>query len=134
MQMDLMVVVTKTKARSSSHGETVRGRIRRYRTAKALTQAQLGAAVGISQRLVAYYETQGGSPSPDLLMAFAEALGVTTNALLGVDRVRGAEPMSGGSLRLWKRFRRLEELPENDRKTILKMIDTLADNTHRNRR
>ncbi len=135
MRIDLMVAMARTKrrVRATTQAETVGDRIRRYRKAKAWTQTQLGEAVGISQRLVAYYEAQGGSPSPDLLMSFAEALGVTTNALLGVDRTRGAEPMTAGSLRLWKRFRRLEQLPEHDRKTVLKMIDTLAENASRKR-
>ena len=96
--------------------------------AKGLTQTELGKRVGLSQRLMTYYETQGGSPSPDLLTRFAKELGVSVNVLMGVaPEPRAASRPDPDSVRLWRRFRRLEELPENDRKTVLKMIDALAE-------
>ena len=42
--------------------------------------------VGVSQRLMTHYETQGGSPSPDLLIRFAEALEVSVPVLMGPTR------------------------------------------------
>jgi len=76
--------------------ETIGERIRRYRKAKGLTQTELGDMVGLSQRLMTYYETQGGSPSADLLARFSAALGVPMNVLLGVDldSRRAASPAS----------------------------------------
>jgi len=114
--------------------ETIGERIRRYRKAKGLTQTELGDMVGLSQRLMTYYETQGGSPSADLLARFSAALGVPMNVLLGVDldSRRAASP-APGSVRMWRRFQRLEQLPEQDRKTVLKMIDALAERTTRRR-
>jgi transcriptional regulator with XRE-family HTH domain len=90
--------------------------------------------MGISQRLVAYYEAQGGSPSPEILVKFADALGVSTNTLLGVDRgVRAADRPNPESVRVWRRFRRVQELPEGDRKTVLRMIDAFVEGSRRKR-
>jgi transcriptional regulator with XRE-family HTH domain len=109
-------------------GESLGDRLRRFRKAKGLTQTELGEIVGISQRLMTYYETQGGKPSADLLARFAEALDVSTDVLLG--RVQPNDPRASAApetLRLWRRFRRIEDVPARDQKTILKMIDALAD-------
>jgi transcriptional regulator with XRE-family HTH domain len=103
-------------------------RLRRFRKAKGLTQTELGDLVGISQRLVTYYETQGGNPPADVLARLSEALDVSTDVLLGLatpnDPRASAAPET---LRLWRRLRRIEDVPPQDQKTILKMIDALAD-------
>lgn len=113
---------------SSPPSETFGARLRRFRQAKGLTQLQLGKGAGISKRMVAYYEIQGGTPAPELLVRLAEALEVTTDALAGRKSApRRDEPISPESLRLWRRVKRIEELPLHDRKTILKMIDAMAD-------
>ena len=113
-------------------GETFGERLRRFRLAKGLTQLALGQRLGISKRMVAYYEIQGGSPAPDLLVKLADALDVTTDTLSG--RKPGGRqqgPLTPESLRLWRRVKRIEELPLHDRKTILKMIDAMAESVSR---
>lgn len=116
------------RARKPASTETLGERIRRFRKAKGLTQTELGAIVGVSQRLMTYYEAQGGTLGADLLARFAEALDVSTDVLLGLESSGDArETASSDTLRLWRRLRRIEEIPPQDQKTILKMIDTLAD-------
>ncbi len=106
--------------------ETTGQQVRRRRLARGLAQAVLGKAVGLSERMVAYYEAQGGVPSAELLRKFADALDVSTDALLGRTATRRESPEPQINLRLWRRVRRIEELPSHDRKTILKMIDAMA--------
>ena len=111
--------------------ESTGQRIRRLRRAKGLSQETLGQRVGLSQRMMAYYEIQGGIPSADLLRKLADALGVSTDMLLGraSEPHRAAPPTS--NLRLLKRLMRVEELPSHDRKMILKLIDTMANEVRR---
>jgi hypothetical protein len=45
--------------------------------------------------------------------------------------VAGTSP---DSVRVWKRFRRIQELPESDRKTALRMIDAFVEGASRKRR
>lgn len=127
-----MQIVGRRKKVESPDRAAFGDRLRQLRKSQALTQTELGERMGISQRLVAYYEAQGGSPSPELLVRFAEALGVSTSELLGVT-ARASERPNPDSVRLWRRFRRVQELPEGDRKTIFRMIDTFVEGSRRKR-
>jgi transcriptional regulator with XRE-family HTH domain len=129
-----MQIVGRRKKMGSPDRVVFGDRLRQLRKEQGLTQTALGERMGISQRLVAYYEAQGGSPSPELLVKFADALGVSTNTLLGVDRsVRAADRPNPESVRVWRRFRRVQELPEGDRKTVLRMIDAFVEGSRRKR-
>lgn len=114
--------------RTPPAGETFGERLRRLRAARGLTQLELGRTVGLSQRMVAYYEVQGGTPGPELLARMAEALGVSADALVGRDRTSRKHAVPAReNLRLWRRLQRISELPPHDRKAILRMIETMAD-------
>lgn len=119
------------KRKTSATDDSVGSRIRRFRLAKGLSQVELGKSVGISQRMVTYYETEGICPPPDLLLRLAEALDVTTDELLGNADRPEASKAAPDSLRLWRRLKKLEELPAHDQNSILKMIDALAEQASR---
>lgn len=109
--------------------ETLGDRIRRYRLAKGLTQAELAKLVGASQRMINYYEVHGVSPSPDLLVKIADALDVSIDELFGRKpraRREAAAP-AGESLRRRRRLKRIEELSRDDQAALLRMMDALAD-------
>jgi len=59
-------------------------RLAELRRAAGLTQVELAEAVGISQRMVAYYESAEDYPLAQLLRHLSRVLGVTTDELLGV--------------------------------------------------
>jgi hypothetical protein len=89
----------------------------------------------VSQRVVTYYEVRGVSPTPELLIKLADALGVSTDMLLGRKALpRQVAVLSEGSLRRWRRLKRLEELPRHDQMAVLKMIDALADRAAKRKR
>lgn len=60
------------------------------RRANGLTQAQAADASGITQTALSRYETGERKPESDILERLAGALGVTSDLLLGADRIRGA--------------------------------------------
>jgi transcriptional regulator with XRE-family HTH domain len=126
-------VVTKKK-RVAPAKQSLGDRIRRYRLEKGLTQTQLGKEIGVSQRVVAYYEVKGISPPPELLVRIADALKVSTDTLLG--RKKGADTSGGrepaGNVRRQRHLKRLDELPLYDRKAIFRIIDALADRHAKN--
>ena len=86
---------TTRPAAKKKSAETLGDRIRRFRKVKGLTQTELGEIVGVSQRLMTYYETQGGHPSADLLARFAEAHDVYTDVLHG--RTNAEDPRAAAS-------------------------------------
>lgn len=126
-----------TRKKATPTRETLGDRIRRQRLAKALTQAELGTEIGVSQRVVAYYENKGSSPRPEVLARIADVLDTSVDALLGRRKAasNGAvtkEPER--DVRHQRHLKRLDELPLNDRKAIFRIIDALASRNAKRRR
>lgn len=107
-------------------------RLAALRQARGLTQDELGASVGISNRMIAYYERQDAQPPGAILVELARALHVSTDELLGVKPVR--ETLSPKTARLLKRLRRIEELPPADQRAVLKLVDAMLDTRRRTRK
>ena len=94
------------------------------RQAAGYTQRELATEIGISQRMVAYYEGEQVPPGP-LLPAIARALGVSTDELLGVQPVKLQRKL--GRERMWRRLNQLDKLNANERKQVLAVIDAFLD-------
>jgi transcriptional regulator with XRE-family HTH domain len=63
-------------------------RIKHLRTGMGLTQMQLSERVHISKAMMSSYETGSRLPSYDVLTKFAKIFGVSTDYLLGFDRIK----------------------------------------------
>jgi transcriptional regulator with XRE-family HTH domain len=98
-------------------------RLAEIRRARGFSQYDLARELGISQRMVAYYEIQTERPPAHLLPRLAEILGVTSDQLLGIERLKENEAVR--HLRLWRKLRQVEKLRPNDRRALLKMLDAL---------
>lgn len=98
-------------------------RLIRLREAAGYTQQELADEVGVSRRMIAYYEGQSTHPPTTLLPAIATALGVTTDQLLGVDAVKAKSRASNRDSRLWRRFAQIEKLSPAERKPIMQVLD-----------
>lgn len=98
-------------------------RLASLRTSRGLTQTQLGNAIGVSKRVVAYYETDGGQPPGAMLPQLAQALSVTIDELLAVKPIRKIE--SPKIARLMNRLRKVADLSPTDQRAVLKYIDSL---------
>jgi len=73
-------------------------RITALRKARGLTQEQLGQKAGVSAQAVSKWE-KGGTPDVELLPVLAEELGVTIDALFGLDS--GEKLDIAGVIRRW---------------------------------
>ena len=114
--------------RHSMKERTLQGfgpRLARIRKSRGLTQAQLGERVGVSYRMVAHYERADAQPPGPILPELAQALGVSTDTLLGVEPLK--EEADPKVARLLKRLTRVQELPPADQKAILTMVDALLE-------
>jgi transcriptional regulator with XRE-family HTH domain len=98
-------------------------RLAQVRQARGLTQAELGKAVSVSQRVIAYYETESQQPPGALLADLAQALTVSADELLGLKPVSEKTPPRTARLR--KRLQKVEELPAGDQRTVLRLLDAL---------
>lgn len=99
-------------------------RLAQLRKEAGLTQRQLAAELEISQRMVAYYETQTEHPPTHLIAAIVEVLGISADELLGIKPMRAARPVNQ---RLLRRVRQMEKLPPKERKQLLSIIDTFLE-------
>lgn len=118
------------KARETD--ETFGERLAEARQRRGLTQAELGKAVGASQRVMAYYEGEGGQPPGALLADLARALKVTSDELLGLKPA--TDKPSPKTARLLKRLQKIADLPPADQRTVLKLLDALHESRQRTSR
>jgi len=115
-------------AKKRQHRETFSERLARLRRAAGLTQRELAQKTGISNRMIAYYETRSGSPPIQVVQKLAPALGVSADQLLGLEAApTSVDAPSTLELRLWKKVRQLRHLPERRRRAILDVLDGLLD-------
>lgn len=63
-------------------------RLAQIRKGRGISQETLGEVVGVSQRVIAFYEADGAQPPGPMLADLALALRVTTDELLGLAPVR----------------------------------------------
>jgi transcriptional regulator with XRE-family HTH domain len=100
-------------------------RLAKIRRGHGLTQVQLGKAVGVSDRVIAYYESESAQPPGAMLPDLAGALSVSTDELLGVKpfKINGERKTS----RRLRRIHRIEDLPPADQRAVLKFLDALLE-------
>lgn len=100
-------------------------RLAAARKARGLSQRDLAQKVGISYRMIAYYEAQASRPPAAKLTVLAKALKVSTDELLGHVSMSVHEPANS---RLWKRLQVVEQLPPQAQKQVVELIELLAKN------
>ena len=104
--------------------ETFGQRLARLRKEQGYSQRDLAAEIGISQRMLAYYEAQSEHPPTKLLPLLVEVLGVTADELLGIRPKKQKRAPDG---RLWRRFKDIEELPVQQRRQLLQIVDAFLE-------
>lgn len=100
-------------------------RLATLRQRRGLTQTALGETVGVSKRVIAYYEADGAQPPGAMLVELARALQVSADELLGLAPLR--DTPSPKVARLLKRIERLAELPAAEQRAVLKVVDGFLD-------
>ena len=110
------------KEEAPSFGE----RLASLRKAAGFTQIELAAELGVSQRMVAYYESPAATPPANLLPQIAAALGVSIDDLFGVGAKRRLVKQDGDS-RLRRRLLAIEKLAVAEKRQVLQVIDAFIE-------
>ena len=113
----------RTAPADASGPETFGQRLARLRKARGFTQTELGDVLGVSQRVITYYERETGRPPAHLLSRLADALNLSVDELVGHQPLEEKPPPPDPRLR--RKLREAEKLSEPDRKAILRFIDAL---------
>jgi transcriptional regulator with XRE-family HTH domain len=101
-------------------------RLAQLRKARGITQKELGEAIGVSNRVIAYYEKETNYPPAHLIVPLARALKVTTDELLGMTET--TEEIGSQTAALWRKLKIVETLPRTDQRAILHYITMVAKN------
>ena len=107
-------------------------RLAKFRRAKGLTQQDLGDNVGVSRRVIAYYEGETNYPPAHLIVPLSKALGVSSDELLGMKQTQ--ELRSPEFASLWRKLKVVETFNEQDKKAVLHYVKTIADRNKSQRR
>lgn len=109
----------------NTNEESFGNRLARLRKAAGFSQRDLAAEIGISQRMVAYYEKETRHPPTHILHLLASALGTSADALLGIGGDERAAKVKDS--RLWRRFKQVEQLPPARRRQLTQIIDAFLE-------
>jgi transcriptional regulator with XRE-family HTH domain len=100
-------------------------RLAGLRKAAGYTQQELAQELGVSRRMIAYYEGETEHPPAALLTALATALGVTTDELLGATLLRRKAPKTDS--RLQRRMQQIERMHPKGKRQVLQILDALIE-------
>jgi len=107
-------------------------RLASLRKAAGFTQVELATEVGITQRMVAYYEAPGAQPPAHLLPQIAQTLGVSVDVLLGLAEPR--RPKKIATNRLERRLMEIEKLDPKAKRQITQLLDSFIEGEKLKRR
>ncbi len=101
-------------------------RLATFRKAAGYTQDELSNALGVSRRMIAYYEGETQHPPTTILPRLAQVLSVSVDELLNGNSPREAlpHPLSG---RLQRKLEALEKLSAKDQRQALQLLDSFID-------
>jgi transcriptional regulator with XRE-family HTH domain len=108
---------------------TIGQRVTHLRKAQGLTQQQLAERIGIKRYLVTDYETGRLRLNGEMVARFAIALGVSADLILGLGK--NSSLAQQPDLKLTRRLREIEELPQHQKKSLLLTIDAYLKANHR---
>lgn len=107
-------------------------RLASLRKAAGYTQVELAAEMGITQRMVAYYEAPNAQPPAHLLPQLAQTLGVSVDVLLGLTEPR--RPKKVATNRLERRLLEIEKLDPKAKRQLTQLLDTFIEGEKLKRR
>ena len=98
-------------------------RLARVRKERGYTQVEIAQKVGIIQVLVSNYESGRLRMHAEMIVRFAQALGVSTDTLLGLDDNKNARAAAKIPRRLLRRVEQMSRLSLQNQRALLKTID-----------
>jgi transcriptional regulator with XRE-family HTH domain len=108
-------------------------RLAAFRKAAGFTQEELSKELGVSRRMIAYYEGETQRPPTTILPRLAQALGVTLDVMLNGTGRREAPTPRPMSSRLQRKLQELEKLGAKEKRQALQLLDMFIEREQRKR-
>ena len=97
------------------------------RKSRGLSQMELGEKIGLSKRMISYYEGDTPGPPVEILKKIADALNVTTSYLMLESPLKTLKE-DDVTPTVRKHLEALKKLPAKEQKTIFHMIELASKN------
>ena len=107
-------------------------RLAALRKQAGISQTALAQEIGISQRMMAYYEGPTAFAPANLLPAMARVLGVSIEALLGTETAK--RKTKAVDTRMQRRLQQIASLPTEERRQIMQLVDAFIERGQLKRR
>lgn len=121
MMLDMTRGRPSTKPRSPFGRKLVAARER-----AGLTQAQLAARLGVTQRAVAHWERTSTSLKPEQIEAMAEALKIGVGELI-CDKPKRQRGKTGPEGKARKLFNKVSKLPKAQQQHVLSVVEAFVE-------
>ena len=99
-------------------------KIKEVRKEQGLSQGELGRLSGIHEKLVSKYENERIKPTADTLKKIAQALHISADYLI-FDNTPKEGKVELKDVELFSMFKEVEDMGEEERETIKKVIDAM---------
>jgi transcriptional regulator with XRE-family HTH domain len=113
----------KHKRKLNIEDSTFGKRLARIRKSRSLTQKYLAKRIGISARMLAYYETESNHIPAALLPSIVKILNISSDELLGIKSLKVKDPQE--SIRLLDKLKKIAALPRRQRSAVLEYAEAL---------
>ena len=111
--------------------ESLGQRLARFRKEKGYTQVELADKIGLIQTIISDYERDRTRIYPEMMARFALALNVTTDELLGLQDRPALDKDGKLDLKILRRVKKIQALPQTQQKTLFRTIDTFLKGAER---
>ena len=113
-----------TKPTAEPASSPIHARLAELRLQRGLSQAEVARDMGLTQVLVSNYEQGTRRLHAELVARFAEFYHVTADDLLGLKKAPNqSKPTNDLGLHLLKRMQKIQSLPKQRQKEVLRSID-----------
>ena len=99
-------------------------RLATTRKQRGLTQDRLARAIGVSQKMIDYYERRAVNIKSETIRKLAHALQISVDELMGTKPLK-AKP--GPKSRLMRQFEQVERLPKADQELVGRLLNRFLD-------
>lgn len=109
----------------SGHATDFGERLTALRKAAGFTQVELANELGVTQRMISYYESHAEHPPANLIPRMARALGISADELLGIKPVKKSRQPD---TRLQRRLQQIEKMGTKEKRRVMQLLDTFIEN------
>ena len=100
-------------------------RLAQFRKEAGFTQQELADEIGVSRRVIGYYESESQHPPANLLVDLTFGLNVSADELLGL---KAAKKIKMPDSRLLRRMQQIEKMNAASKRQIMQVLDTYIEN------